>query len=214
MATDDAPATPPVTVVPLDVERAADAGTALARAFQNDPIQSAIIPNDDRRAEVLGTIFTALVRGTVASGGRLLTTPDHGAVALWHPPGVRLSPLAMVRAYGFDMFRVITHTPVSSYRGMAHLFGTLGRQREVHMPDPHWYLAVLGVDPAHQGGGVGSALVRAGLARSDAARLPAYVETETEGNVTFYERLGFQVLERVVIDRLDLPMWLMARDPA
>jgi Acetyltransferase (GNAT) family len=64
-----------------------------------------------------------------------------------------------------------------------------------------------------QGEGVGSALVRHVL--DDRANIgePAYLETETEANVPFYERHGFEV-----IGQLDVPgggphLWLMWREP-
>jgi ribosomal protein S18 acetylase RimI-like enzyme len=82
-----------------------------------------------------------------------------------------------------------------------------------HPQEPHWYLAVLGTDPAHQGEGVGSALVRHVLDDPANAGEPAYLETETEANVPFYERHGFRV-----VGELDVPsggphLWLMWRDP-
>jgi hypothetical protein len=50
------------------------------------------------------------------------------------------------------------------------------------------------------------------LDRCDAEHVPAYLETGTERNVSFYERHGFKVR-----DMIDLPrgprMWLMWREP-
>jgi ribosomal protein S18 acetylase RimI-like enzyme len=62
-------------------------------------------------------------------------------------------------------------------------------------PAAHWYLKTLGVARWAQGSGVGSALVRAGLARADAQRLPCYVETSDGRNVAFYRRFGFDVVD-------------------
>ncbi len=72
------------------------------------------------------------------------------------------------------------------------------------MPGPHEYLWALGVDTTRQGEGTGSALVSAFVARADEARLPAYLETETERNVSFYRRHGFDVVreERALGGRL------------
>jgi ribosomal protein S18 acetylase RimI-like enzyme len=92
-------------------------------------------------------------------------------------------------------------------------FGTLARRRKANVPEPHWYLAALGVDPPYQGRGLGRALVRDGLDWADMDGKIAYLETETESNVGFYEALGFDVVEEVTMDRLNLPMWLMARHP-
>ncbi len=47
------------------------------------------------------------------------------------------------------------------------------------------------VDPAYQGQGVGSAAVAAALAPLDQ---PVILTTQLQRNVTFYERLGFEVV--------------------
>ena len=79
------------------------------------------------------------------------------------------------------------------------------------MPSPHWYLSAVGVDPARHGEGLGSALVRRGIERAERDGRPIYLETGTESNVRFYERLGFEVLEQSVATGLELPVWLMSR---
>lgn len=77
--------------------------------------------------------------------------------------------------------------------------------------EPHWYLAQIGTDPAAQGRGVGSALMREGLARCDADRLPVYLESSKESNVPFYERFGFAVTSEIKLP--DGPVvWGMWRD--
>ena len=77
----------------------------------------------------------------------------------------------------------------------------------------HAYLWFLGVAPAAQGRGVGSALLRAANARLDAAGLPAYLETGTTRNVALYERHGFKVISEHKA-RADAPnMWSMWREP-
>lgn len=79
------------------------------------------------------------------------------------------------------------------------------------MPNPHWYLEAIGVDPEREGRGFGSALVRAGMQRADRDQTPVYLETETERNVRFYEHLGFEVVEQTSAAGLNLPLWLMVR---
>lgn len=213
MAPDDAPASPHLVAVPLRIDETASAARALARAFHDDPVQAVILPNADRRAAALPMMFSALCHATVVSGGHVTTTQDHAAVALWNPPGMRVSGRALIRAYGRNIFHVLRATPLSSYPGLMSLFRTLGRRRKIHAPEPHWYLAVLGVDPARQGEGLGSLLVREGVQRAEAAGVRTYLETESAANVAFYERLGFRVVEAIRIKRLGLPMWLMVRDP-
>ena len=89
----------------------------------------------------------------------------------------------------------------------------LTQMERAHPTDPpHWYLAVLGTDPAHQGSGVGSALIRAITDRCDAQGLGAYLESSKEQNVPFYARHGFEVVERVDPGGQP-PTWTMWRDP-
>ena len=57
-------------------------------------------------------------------------------------------------------------------------------------------------------------MLRPVLAQADAAGVPCYLETETERNVAFYRRRGFEVVKTEVFEELDLPMWLMVRRAA
>jgi putative acetyltransferase len=81
-------------------------------------------------------------------------------------------------------------------------------------------LSPLAVDPAHQGRGIGGALVRAAVAVADARGEPLVV---LEGSPAYYSRLGFEPSTRYGIS-LPLPSWappeaaqvhcLAAHDPA
>jgi ribosomal protein S18 acetylase RimI-like enzyme len=77
-------------------------------------------------------------------------------------------------------------------------------------PGPALFLSGLGVDPAHQRGGVGGALLEAGLARQQ--RVDAVLLTNNERNIPFYGRYGFDV---VLEDPMPhgLPVWAMVRRP-
>ena len=66
-----------------------------------------------------------------------------------------------------------------------------------HPAEPAWFLQFVGVDPARQGGGIGSALLRDGLRRADAAGEAAYLEATSELNRALYERHGFRCIEEI-----------------
>ena len=63
-----------------------------------------------------------------------------------------------------------------------------------HPEEPHWYLPLIGTDPARQGRGYGSALLGEALANCDRQTLPAYLEATSPRNVKLYERHGFEAL--------------------
>jgi Acetyltransferases len=68
-----------------------------------------------------------------------------------------------------------------------------------HPHEPHWYLPIIGVDPPHQGRGLGEQLMAHALARCDADRLPAYLESSNPRNLSFYQRHGFEALGRIQV---------------
>ena len=81
-----------------------------------------------------------------------------------------------------------------------------------HPADDHWYLALLATDPTRQGRGLGTALLGPILGRCDAEGQPAYTETQKEGNVAWYARSGFALIDEVHV-RGAPTIWRLWRDP-
>jgi GNAT superfamily N-acetyltransferase len=91
-------------------------------------------------------------------------------------------------------------------------YGLLSIERK-HPPEPvHWYLSVLGVDPAAQGGGLGTALLKPVLDQCDSDGVSAYLESSKERNLDFYARHGFRVTEELRLPR-GPKIWTMWREP-
>jgi len=83
---------------------------------------------------------------------------------------------------------------------------------QLHPAGELWYLPMIGVDPVAQGRGLGSALLRHGLAACDRDGLPAYLEATNPRNRALYERHGFRVVE-VIQAGSSPPLWAMLREP-
>jgi len=77
--------------------------------------------------------------------------------------------------------------------------------------EPHWHLAPIAVDPAHQGKGVGSTLLDWFCGHADKDKLPAYLETSRIENVHLYQRFGFSVRSQATA--VGVPHWFMWREP-
>lgn len=88
----------------------------------------------------------------------------------------------------------------------------MGAMERFHTKEPHWYLAMVGVDPARQGQGVGSALLRHTLALCDADGVAAYLESSNPKNVPLYQRYGFEVIGE--IQHADSPVFYPMLRPA
>ena len=58
----------------------------------------------------------------------------------------------------------------------------------------HWHLGPIGVLPSHQGLGIGSKLMESFCKEVDACLAKAYLETDLDKNVRFYEKFGFKIV--------------------
>jgi len=116
---------------------------------------------------------------------------DHGtahhiegsATALWIPPGVEPDEGPLVAL-------IEDSVPAGD---LAAVLDVLEQMGESHPQEPHWYLPLIGTDPAQQGRGHGSALLRHAVAIFDADRVPAYLEATSPRNVALYQRYGFEI---------------------
>jgi ribosomal protein S18 acetylase RimI-like enzyme len=124
------------------------------------------------------------------------------AAALWIPPGVEPDEAALVEL-------IETTAPPDK---LESVFGLLEQMGEFHPAEPHWYLPLIGTDPAQQRRGHGSALLRHALARCDADQVPAYLEASSPSNVPLYERHGFDSIGLIQVGSSP-PITPMVRHP-
>ncbi|MCP3994136.1 MAG: GNAT family N-acetyltransferase [bacterium] len=202
---------------PHDVEKvgrqdARRAGEVLGRAFYDTEQWALLLPDENGRGRQLRRMFSGTVSLARAAGGLVERTSEAEAVAVWLPPGRNIGLWPMVKS-GFSSAWFLVTPPFPDLRRMMSTLRQFDDTHKQHMPEPHWYLMVLGVDPVHQGGGHGSLLVSAGIERADRDNTPIYLETEKGPNTKFYEKLGFDVLDEVTIEAIDLPFSLMVRQP-
>ncbi len=185
------------------------AAGVLARAFDTTEQWRRMVPGDAIRVRKLDEMFLGTLKTAAAAKCLPETTPNLEGVAIWFPPGRAMGMWPMIRS-GFAASRFLMTRPRLSFRTFV---GTLREFEVSHkrvMPEPHWYLMALGVDPEHSGRGHGSSLVRHRIEKAEAEGKPFYLETEV-GNVGFYEGLGFIVVEEILIETIDLPFALMLR---
>lgn len=76
--------------------------------------------------------------------------------------------------------------------------------------EQHWHLGPIGVLPDYRGMGVGSRLMARFCKEVDRCAAKAFLETDLDENVRFYEKFGFEVVFEKTIFRV--PNRFMARD--
>ena len=195
---------------PLERQHAAVAGAILARAFHQEPLSRYLLPEAAERAQALRAAFTGWVRS-----GRFVvdvcTDGDavHG-VAVWSAPTPWAAP-TVAGAQDDAVPEEVRSWAAPAQQRFATYFGYVRALHTRLMPVPHWYLALLGVDPPQQGHGYGSALLRSRLVQADETGQPCYLETGTERNVTLYTRHGFRVIESGIVPRTGVRYWALRR---
>ena len=166
-------------------------GSVLAAAFADDPVWNHITsPRADWTTRAAAW-FEADARAQMRGHGEVLVDEEVRGAAIWSPPGRWKGTASEAVAIAVPSARLFRAKLPRAVR-------LLTQMERAHPTDPpHWYLAVLGTDPAHQGSGVGSALIRAVIDRCDAQGLGTYLESSKEQNLAFYARHGFEVTARI-----------------
>jgi ribosomal protein S18 acetylase RimI-like enzyme len=198
------------TSLPVVRATAADAEwivPLLTRAFDQDVMMRWLVRQGARRAERMALYYRMTLCRMALPRGEVLCSADRAGAAFWFPPG----------AWQVDVLRQVALFPdfirmAGWNRWPEVLRGSLALEAK-HPRRPHWYLLALGVDPARQGQGVGSALLRPILERCDRERTAAYLETSNERNVPLYQRHGFALTETWFIPRGGPVQYLMWREP-
>jgi GNAT superfamily N-acetyltransferase len=192
----------PITPGDLDA-----VGAALGRAFADDPVFTYLSPwlEVEERARKLAPFFRVEARQRARAAGVWTSGAGEGA-AIWAPPDRWRTSVRDGLGLAWTILRA------AGPRGVRSL-PVLQRIEKEHPTEPHWYLATLGTDPAHQGKGIGGALLEPVLARCDREGLPAYLESSKLANVPFYERFGWQVTSELVLPKGGPTLYLMWREP-
>jgi ribosomal protein S18 acetylase RimI-like enzyme len=181
-------------------------GRALAQAFFDDPHMRWIVRDDAKRMGRLERGFATFIRRVWLPKSESFTHERLIGAAHWMPPdGWHIGVLAQLALLPAIMRELRIETP--------RLLKALTYQEKKHpRHPPHWYLAAIGVVPAWQGRGFGSALMRPVLKRCDADRVPAYLEAGTPRSRALYERNGFKVVEECKYADDGPPFWRMWRE--
>ena len=173
------------TMSPADDVQTID---TIVLAFAADPVARWSWPDSHQ-------YLISMPRLTRAFGGRAFAhngaygSNGYAGAALWLPPGVTPDEEALGE--------IMQRTVAESVRD--EVFTVLDQMSKYHPAEPHWYLPLIGVDPAHQGKGHGDALMQYALQQCDRDHAPAYLESTNPRNISLYRRHGFEVLGTIQV---------------
>ncbi len=201
----------PVEIEPLTRARVDEAAATLARAFYDSPLFGYVFPKGTARLRITDAMFKGILYDALPFGNVLVATDRDGiagAVAWYPPEGYPVPPRRQAMKY-LRLPVLLRHAPRRVGVAMRYLNASDG----VHPKDHHWYLNLLGVDPRHQGEGIGALLIDRTLDVLDREGLSAYLETDKESNLAWYARRRFELRETLHPTPDGPPVWTMWRDP-
>jgi ribosomal protein S18 acetylase RimI-like enzyme len=185
------------------------AGALLGRAFQDNPSYRAILSHLPDAARAVAV--TRLKRGFADAAVRY-----QEAEAIWVDG--RMAAVSLVCAPGQypprppAFMRQAIGCLTTGWRGIRNLLRTDAHIRRRHIHESHYYLFVLGVEPAAQGRGLGKALLRSLSVRAEARGLPCYLETDKPTSVELYQSADYVVLTSEDVASVPgLHLWTMRR---
>jgi GNAT superfamily N-acetyltransferase len=157
-------------------------------AFAADPMARWSFPGPATYLTVMPQLAAAFAANGFRHGAAHLIDGGMGA-AMWLPPGIAPDAERLMTLSN-------THAPKDRVGDMLQVFEQMDRYRP---SEPCWYLPLIGVDPAHQGRGCGSALMRYALAQCDRDGVPAYLESSNPRNLSLYLRHGFEAIGEIQV---------------
>lgn len=183
----------------------------LTKAFDTDLFFRYLTPEvDPARTNALRLICNTVLRYSQPLHHTYTTPSDLKGIAAWIPPDK--SSKNMIGWLQAGAYRLPFGLGLSRTLRLKELI-VLEEEYYQDMPQPHWYLMMLGVAPAYQGQGIGSLLVQPVLQKADCEGLPCYVETSNEAAVRFYQKHGFEIVRTDELSDNALRYWMLKRKP-
>ena len=190
---------------PVSKKDLKDVCKVLGDAFSKDPLMEAW----DLKGEEINTWYEMFIRYCLRYGSVYATSENfEGIMAILPSKYGIMTAWPMIRSGAIFPAMKIRKKFTKEMQETLKVLDEEKKNFEIH---PHIYLAVLGVAQKNQRKGFGGKVMRALIEMADNEGLPVYFETQTEGNVYFYKKFGFEVMKKITVPHFNINMWYMVR---
>ena len=159
----------------------------------------------------LKSLFYFRIKYGLTYGKVYTSSEEIDSVAIWLPtekPGMPFSQMVrcgvLLSGFTIGISNVLRMMSIEKYLAAIHL---------KIITESHWHLSPIAIDPAFQGQGIGSSLMKPMFEKFDNEKKSCFLETQTPENVEIYEHLGFKKMGTGIIPKTDIPNWSMLREP-
>ena len=197
------------TILPVRDDTYQEAANVLGHAFIDNPIPVAIfqeLPEVERQKRIT-VAFAADLEICAKIGKPLLIKENDNVVTvavIYHPGSY---PIPFINQISL-LIKIIWG---AGFYGLGRWMTYLLEIEKLHPKQPHYYLEYLGVEPAYQGKGLGSALLKLLTEKADTEQMGCYLENANPRNNPLYHRFGFETINEK--DIIGVHNWVMWRTP-
>jgi ribosomal protein S18 acetylase RimI-like enzyme len=190
------------TIQTVALSNADQAISTVVLAFSTDPAARWLYP-DPHQYLLNFPSFVRTFAGKAFEYNSAYHINAYAGAALWLPPDAHPDENALIAL----LQRTIAE------KNQENVFACLEQMGGYHPTEAHWYLPMIGVDPAHQHQGYGSALLQHALLACDRDHKLAYLESSSPKNIPLYERHGFELVGTIQVGKSP-PIFPMLRRPS
>ena len=193
----------------LQTKDLAKASDTLAEAFDSYPLFEYIIPDPTYRKNHLKYLCHFLLRLGLFKGEVVAPSDTIEGVSIWLPPaGTQNSGIDAIRAGLLNLF---FHINMRTFIRFVKIGDIKDKKRTAVIKSPYYLCDMIGVNPLFQKRGFGRKMIEAKLIDCDNSKLPCYLETSKVGNIDYYKKFGFNVLNEYNIS--DTNVYCLLRKP-
>ena len=184
---------------------------ALYEALAEDPfyitLEASVMPGRDSREAMLEYLDYS-IRESDEYGETSIPSRHRHGVSVWLIPQ-QAPRAAEMKARKRDF--LLERLGQQSWETYTRIVSFMGTNSEPLTGEADWYLSIVGILPQFRNQGLGAQLLEPVLERADAAGVSTWLETFTPRNQSFYQRLGYRILESFDEPTIGARYTLMAR---
>ena len=201
----------------LQKEQQSKAAELLVLCFLDNPMFISLMPNEQKRKQLLKPLFECLLAYTMQVGTIYITSKNlEGMIA-----SVKEHPLNQLKRpflfYGECAWRLITQvswltliTAYWRYHTKKRTFLTLPKNLS-HLTT-YYSIQMFAVAPTQRHKGHARALLDCVLGQAQAEHLPCLLETETLSNVAMYKHFNFKVIGTLEYGKKEWRQYIMQHE--
>ncbi len=186
------------------------AALVVADAFKEDPLFKRLFGDANKNAHKCALVAEFMIRYCHTYGSVYATSENYeGIMAITQGKYTYMTLWGMIRSGSiYPLFKMGFKSLI-----LSSSLSPIEVSRKKYMKNKSFaYIQVIGVALESQGKGFGGRMLQELIEVTDEAKLPIYLETETESNVQLYERFGFKTIEQMDLPVINHPMWTMIRE--